>query len=475
MIRRHHAVFVLTLMAADALAAAATFVLLSVVRFGPDGWRASWSRAGVDAPVVMALFAFTWVAILGLGNLYRLRARWSFRREALDIIRAGALVAVITFSALFILKLPAVSRLLLLWLFPAQIVVTVAVRLILRWAFGVARARGVNMRNVLMIGSSPYAASYADSIERHRELGLRVIGYLTEPAGMALATAPAARSVTERPILGTIDDIETVLHSEVVDEVVICMPPAAWRYVEAIARICGEEGKIVRVPLVEGHLTVPGAKLEEFDGVPILSLVHGPDRIVALIAKRALDMILATAGLVVASPLMLAIAAAVLVFEGRPVLFAQQRVGLHGRLFRMRKFRSMQVDAEDRLEALLQANEISGPAFKLSNDPRLTRIGRFLRRTSLDELPQLWNVLTGEMSLVGPRPALPREVARYDVWHRRRLSMKPGITGLWQISARREPEFDRWVALDLDYIDGWSLGLDFKILFRTVPAMFQGR
>jgi lipopolysaccharide/colanic/teichoic acid biosynthesis glycosyltransferase len=163
--------------------------------------------------------------------------------------------------------------------------------------------------------------------------------------------------------------------------------------------------------------------------------------------------------------------------DGPGVFFRQPRIGLHGRLFKVAKFRTMVRDAEARLVELEEMNEIRGHAFKVTNDPRLSRTGRWLRRTSLDELPQLWNVLLGEMSLVGPRPPLPREVADYDVWHRRRLSMKPGITGLWQVSARREEDFDRWVEIDLDYIDRWSLWLDLKIMLRTIPAMVlhQGR
>jgi lipopolysaccharide/colanic/teichoic acid biosynthesis glycosyltransferase len=157
------------------------------------------------------------------------------------------------------------------------------------------------------------------------------------------------------------------------------------------------------------------------------------------------------------------------------VVFRQTRVGLHGRPFRMVKFRTMVPDAELRRAELILLNEISGPAFKLHQDPRITRVGRILRRASLDELPQFWNVLRGQMSIVGPRPPLPDEVAGYDLWHRRRLSMKPGITGLWQVSARLEEEFDRWVELDLRYIDRWSLWLDVKIMLRTVPAMLSGR
>jgi lipopolysaccharide/colanic/teichoic acid biosynthesis glycosyltransferase len=184
-----------------------------------------------------------------------------------------------------------------------------------------------------------------------------------------------------------------------------------------------------------------------------------------------IDIVGATIGLVLLSPVLAATAIASLAQDGAPVLFRQTRIGLHGRPFTMLKFRTMVVDAEQRLDEVLHLNERNGAAFKATNDPRMTRIGRWLRKTSVDELPQLWNVLTGSMSLVGPRPPLPQEVAEYDVWHRRRLSMKPGITGLWQVEARHEPDFDRWVEHDLIYIDGWSIWLDLKILAKTLPAL----
>lgn len=193
--------------------------------------------------------------------------------------------------------------------------------------------------------------------------------------------------------------------------------------------------------------------------------------------KRILDVLGAAICLVVGAPVLIAIAVTIALVDGGPVLFRQVRIGRNGRPFEMWKFRTMTCDAEERLVSLTPRNEVTGPGFKLTDDPRLTRTGRFLRRASLDELPQLWNVLTGEMSLVGPRPALPAEVAAYAPWQRRRLAVRPGLTGLWQVSARNDPDVERWVRLDLAYIDDWSLGLDMAILARTIPAVlsFDGR
>jgi exopolysaccharide biosynthesis polyprenyl glycosylphosphotransferase len=326
---------------------------------------------------------------------------------------------------------------------------------------------------MLIVGANARAHAFANEVERDIELGLRPIGHLAGPSDMASGADRAVR----RPILGTIDDIETILHGTVVDEVAVCLSVDDWALVEPIARLCEYEGRIVRIPLFEPTPIVPRGRLEDFHGIAVLSLVYGPDRILAIALKRLIDVVVAAIALVVLSPLLLLLGLVIQLRDGAPIIFRQPRVGLHGRPFSVVKYRTMAQDAEERLAGLEGQNEIVGPAFKLTDDPRLTVSGKWLRRSSLDELPQLWNVLRGEMSIVGPRPPLPREVDEYDVWHRRRLSMKPGITGLWQVAARRDPDFDRWVRLDLDYIDHWSLWLDLKIVLRTIPAVLaqEGR
>jgi len=195
----------------------------------------------------------------------------------------------------------------------------------------------------------------------------------------------------------------------------------------------------------------------------------------ALCRKRAFDLVVGGTALVLLTPLLGVVALVIRLADGGPVIFRQTRVGLAGRPFQLIKFRTMERDAEDRLDELMARNEISGPAFKVTDDPRLTRTGRVLRAASIDELPQLWNVLCDDMSLVGPRPPLPREVDAYDPWHRRRLAVKPGITGLWQVQAREGQDFDQRVELDLEYIERRSMRLDLEILVRTIPAMFKGR
>lgn len=466
MLRRHATGFRALLMIADALLAAAVLVLLSMWRFGGD-WYAIWQPILREPMALLALYTAGWVAVLAFNGLYRPRARWSIVREAGDILRATSVMALLTLSVLFLFKMPDVSRLFLLVLFPVQAAVTLATRAVLRAALTWLRRNGRNTRYALVFGAGPRGQAFAAKLEDHRELGLRVIGFLDDSDEFD----PPGRW----PRLGRIADLETVLHGRIVDEVVICLPFSQWNLIDAIAQACEEEGKIVRIPMDVLDRAISAGRVEELDGTPVFSLVSGPDRVLALFVKRVVDVLVAAAAAVLLSPLLLLIAALILRDGGRPVLFRQRRVGLHGREFEVLKFRTMVPNAEARRADLEAQNELQGPVFKITKDPRITRIGRWLRRTSLDELPQLWNVLRGQMSLVGPRPPLPNEVDRYDLWHRRRLSMKPGITGLWQVRGRRDPDFDLWVSADLEYIDHWSLWLDLQILARTIPAALEGR
>jgi exopolysaccharide biosynthesis polyprenyl glycosylphosphotransferase len=467
MIRRHALAFRTTLMLADGGLAICLALLLSVLRFGRQEALPTLGSALPDARVLVIVFAVAWVATLWVHGLYRSRTRWTFRSEATDILRATGTFAIATLAFLYIFKLPDVSRLLLLYLFPSMAAMALVTRVGLHALLTKLREGGRNTRFMLVVGSNDRAQQFADLVEGHRELGVKVIGHLKG--------SPTDNGVVlTRPSLGTLDELITILHSEVVDEVAICLPFSEQEAIDAIARLCEEEGKIIRIPVAVLERTLSSGRIESIDGVPILSLVSGSDRVVGLAAKRALDLGGSAFLLVVLSPLFALLAVLVKLSSSGGALFRQERVGLHGRLFRVVKFRSMCSDAEEQLDDLRPLNVIHGHAFKVERDPRVTGVGKFLRRMSLDELPQLWNVLRGEMSLVGPRPPLPGEVADYDVWHRRRLSMKPGMTGLWQIGTRLNPEFDRWVEKDLEYIDSWSLWLDFKIMVRTVPAILTG-
>ena len=462
MLRHHLRLVRLALLLADGAVAVALFVLVSRLRLG-EAWTGAWVAAGAPWTAWALAYGSLWVGAIWLHQLDQLRSRWTLRGEIMDVLRAVLTVAVVVFSLLFLAHAPEVSRLFLFALFAAQLVVSVAQRVGYRTLLVAARRREVGTRNVVVLGTGAVAREMAMRLEAHPALGYRVTGFMGRPS----------RSCPR--VLGPLDDIEAVIHGDVVDELVAAFDPDELAYLEPVAALAHEEGKRLRVVLQPGLAPVSGGRIERLGSHQIATVSNAPDRLLALAAKRLIDVVVAAFVLVALAPVLAALGAAVWLEDRGPVFFRQARVGLHGRQFHIVKFRSMVRDAEERLADLEQLNEIEGHAFKLADDPRITRSGRFLRRTSLDELPQFWNVLRGQMSVVGPRPPLPDEVAGYDLWHRRRLSMKPGITGLWQVSARLEAEFDRWVELDLAYIDRWSLWLDLKIMVRTVPAMLSGR
>lgn len=468
MIRRHLMALRLGLMLVDAVSAVLVFLFVSFLRFG-DGISADlWTQIGIDIRLAAALFAVLWVTSLWYLGLYALRARWRLRTEAQDIAKATLLVGALTFSTLFVLKLEDVSRLFLMLLFVAQPAVTLLGRAAIRWWFATIRRRGYDPRFMIIAGTGQLAEDFANRVDGHPGLGVRVLGHLSIPGEVRLVS---------RTILGSVDEIERIFHSRIIDEVGVCLPPTAAHYLEPIAGLAAGEGKTVRIPLDPVEELMPNAHQEEFEGFLVRSLVHDGHREVGLLIKRVIDIAGAVLGLVLLSPILALTALVIAVREGGAILFRQTRIGLHGRPFTIYKFRTMVRGAENRLDEVRHLNERERVTFKATDDPRITPIGRWLRKTSLDELPQLWNVLNGTMSLVGPRPPLPTEVTEYDIWHRRRLSMKPGITGLWQVEARQEADFDRWVERDLVYIDGWSIWLDIKIMLRTVPAVLarEGR
>ena len=463
MIRSHLMVLRVALLVGDWVAAAVLVMLVSLLRFGDGEAFEIWQRLGIDIGLATAVFATVWVVALWSQGLYRLRARWRLATEAKSIIRATALMAVVAMSVLWFFKQADVSRLFLVLLLVAMPLVTFTGRAVLWTAFSAIRRRGYNTQYMLIVGTGTFAEAFADGVEGRPSLGLEVIGHLSTPS--------EADGPVSRPILGDLQGLEAIFHSHVIDEVAVCLPAADAQWLDPVARLAADEGKTVRVPLDPGRGGLPNIQQEEFEGFLVQTIITDDQHAAALVAKRLIDIVGATIGLLVLSPLILGTALVLRLREGPPVLFHQRRVGLHGRPFTIHKFRTMVPDAEEHLEEVKHLNERAAVTFKVADDPRITPLGRTLRATSLDELPQLWNVLKGEMSLVGPRPPLADEVASYDIWHRRRLSMKPGITGLWQVEARHKPEFDQWVERDLAYIDRWSILLDFKILLRTIPAV----
>jgi exopolysaccharide biosynthesis polyprenyl glycosylphosphotransferase len=467
MIQRYMALLKAALMLSDGITAFLLFLGLVNIRFHLlDG---TWLVEGLEPVQLGVVYALLWVGTLWMLGLYRLRSHWTLRGEAADVLRATLVAAVVSLAALYVLRLSDVSRLFVGMLWLSQPLVTIVSRAALRVVLSWMRSHGRLTRRMLVLGATDEAGRFADDVERHRELGLHVIGHLAGPRD--------AYPQLSRPILGTIDDIETVLHANVVDEVAICLSPQDWSYVEPATRICEEEGKIVRVSMQSLGSVLSGGSYEDLHGLPIVSFLYGPDRVVGMTLKRGFDIVASALLIIMLSPVMLLTALLIGLVDGGPVIFRHERIGLHGRPFGCLKFRTMVRGADEQQAEMEHLSDIEGPAFKMADDPRVTPLGRWLRRLSIDELPQLFNILRGEMSIVGPRPAPRSEVEGYSIWHRRRLSMRPGLTGLWQIQARGDNSFDRRAALDLYYIDGWSLWLDVKILLRTIPALVsqQGR
>lgn len=331
------------------------------------------------------------------------------------------------------------------------------------------RRRGRNLRSVLIVGSGPRASRVVREIERHPEYGYLIEGFIDDPHPF--------QELNEKQ-LGALADLPNVLHALRLDEVFVTLPMRSQydNILSAVQR-CEERGIPVHLPGDLFTLAVAHARPSMLAAAPMISILSsGPMDGVPYLVKRSFDRIAAGVAIVLLSPLMLAIALGIRITMGRPIFFKQSRVGYQRRIFPCFKFRTMVNDAEKRMAELERMNEMDGPVFKIKDDPRVTPFGAWLRRTSLDELPQLFNVLRGEMSLVGPRPLPLRDVSNFDDDAlNRRFAVWPGITCTWQVSGRNEVSFEEWIALDLDYVDTWSLGQDLRILLQTVAAVLRGK
>ncbi|MEM7048681.1 MAG: sugar transferase [Acidobacteriota bacterium] len=424
-------------------------------------------------PLVLAL----WAVLLLSSAQYRDSHRTvPLIEEAAAIFRICATGTIIFSLMIFALRLgeklldnDQISRSWLLLFAILTFVLLLAEKLAVRLTARYVRMRGLNYRTVLIVGTNPTALEMAAAILGHRFWGFKILGFIAN--GEPHPLFPRGRF----PILGSVEDIPEILNRQVVDDVIFAVSRKELDRLEELFLMLQEQGVRTRFALNIFPNTRAKVQFEELDGLPLLTYSTTPTNLLQLLSKRILDIALAAAVLVLAMPVIFGIALAIKVTSGGKVLFRQTRCGLNGRSFTLYKFRTMVEGAEQQRRNLQHLNEMDGPVFKVRSDPRVTAVGRILRKFSLDELPQLWNVLRGDMSLVGPRPPIPEEVAQYQRWQRRRLSMKPGLTCLWQISGRNNIDFDRWMELDLEYIDTWSPMLDVKILLKTIPVVLTGR
>ncbi len=326
------------------------------------------------------------------------------------------------------------------------------------------RQAGMGVDRVLIVGAGEAGRTVMRNLIAQPQLGYQVIGFLDDNPDKSNDIGPIKA-------LGPLDNLHAASERYGIDQVIITLP---WQYHRKIVRLMTECGRVGAQPRVVPdlfQLSLGSVDVEAINGIPLISLKQTSLTGLNLAVKRAFDLVVTILALICIAPLWLVVALAIRLDSPGPILFRQPRAGRYGRPFTVFKFRSMYVNAEAELEQLRARNEATGPLFKLRDDPRRTRIGRLLRETSLDELPQLLNVLRGEMSLVGPRPAILSEVAQYQEWHLKRLEVLPGITGLWQVSGRSDLTFDEMVMLDIYYGENWSLGLDLSIILRTVPQV----
>jgi len=385
------------------------------------------------------------------------------------IIFKTVIVGMLTLGTMiYFLRYIHISRLFVLLFGFVNFIVLGGVRLTYKHILKILRRKGFNSRTILVVGTGRRARDFSKIILSHSEWGLRILGYVDDDP------TEQDREILGSTIIGRIRDIPQLIRTNVIDEVIIAIPRKWLDSLDEVVRICEEEGVETTILADLYDTIIADTHLSFLHDIPLLSFSTIPDQEWKLIIKTAIDFLAASLLLILLGPLFIVISLAIKLTSPGPVFFKQIRYGLRSREFKMYKFRSMFVDAEKRMDEIRHLNEMSGPTFKILRDPRVTSIGKFLRKTSLDELPQLINVLKGEMSLVGPRPPIPSEVNEYERWQRRRLSMKPGLTCLWQVKGRNKVGFERWMELDLQYIDNWSLGLDLKIILRTVPVVLFG-
>lgn len=465
MLREHAQVFKRLMMFADAMVAASAFVAAYLLR---DKIQDIYPLEAYLK--LLPFFVLIWVGFftaLGMYNSFRIKPL----SDIISIIFETSMFGFVIFgSVLYMLKLHEISRTLVFMMFGSAVIFFIVEKVALIKSFRFVRKRGYNTRNILIVGTNRRALHFAEVVERHSEWGFRVLGFLDEDPKRK------GEELDKHKVIGAFSDLLSILHNKVVDHVVFVVHRMWFEKIEDLIRICETEGIPASVTVDIYEQKISRAKQNDFHGIPLLTFESAPTNEWQLAAKRIFDLSFSLVFLILFSPVFLFIASAIKMSSAGPVLFRQERCGLNGRRFMFYKFRTMIDGAEGKLGELLDCNEMGGPVFKMKNDPRITPIGKFLRRYSLDELPQLWNIFLGQMSFVGPRPPIPKEVNKYDNWQRRRLSMKPGLTCLWQISGRNEiKNFEQWMKLDLKYIDNWSLWLDLKIFFKTIPVVLLAK
>lgn len=409
--------------------------------------------------LIIIIFGF----FLKYFKVYRSHRTYPLLYEVWITLKVSFFSFLTLFALLYLFKGHFVSRpFVLLFIFNFFVFISIE-KLVIRFIALQVRKRGLNFRNLLIVGNGVRAIEISEIFNKNPHWGFKILGFISDG------------HKTSVPVLGEIRDLENIFKKYVVDDVIFAVSRSRLEELEDIFMLCQELGINTRVALNIFPKFNSRMHLEEVSGVPLLTFTRIPTDVFGLFLKRLIDIILGILLFILLFPLMVLISILIKIDSNGPVLFKQIRLGLNGRKFILYKFRTMFEGAENLRQEVSHLNVMDGPVFKAPKDPRLTRFGKILRKFSLDELPQLYNVIKGEMSLVGPRPLIPEEIEKFQRWQKRRLSMKPGLTCLWQISGRSKLDFETWMKLDLEYIDNWSLKKDFIILLKTIPAVLTGK
>lgn len=469
--RRYPRGIVVLMVIADAILVNLAFVTAYVARIELQLFRAvdpTYQTPLNDYLPLAAAQMILLLLIFGLGGAYDLRRNTSWLDMMGPIARGTLTAVVLVIFATFFDLLLLFSRLLFLYDAVLILIYLGVSRLVWGAILSRLRRRGVGVARALIVGTGEVGRTVLRTIIARPELGFQIVGFVDDhPERGAMDIGPLRA-------LGRLDQIPAILSGKTIDEVIITLPWSNHQRVLDIVQQC--EGRGVRARVVPDlfQMSLSSVDVDDLGGIPLIGLRTPSLRGANVLLKRSFDLILGVPIALIALPFLAIITLLIKLDSPGPILFRQTRIGLHGQPFACYKFRSMRHGAEEEVEKLRAHNQASGPLFKIRDDPRRTRVGRFLRRTSLDELPQLINVLRGEMSLVGPRPPLPAEVEQYLDWHKQRLTTYPGMTGLWQVSGRSDLSFDEGVLLDVFYIENWSPLLDIKIMLRTIPKMLSG-
>jgi exopolysaccharide biosynthesis polyprenyl glycosylphosphotransferase len=418
--------------------------------------------------VLGAALTVVWVQIFERFGLYESRRFDPSSREWLEIVKAATAGTAALALAGILFHLDALHARPVLTFWTISTLVTMVFRGVLRLSLRRVRKMGRNLRSAVLVGTNPRAYEFAEMLARRRELGYRIAGCVDDGVHVPHSSFR---------LLGRFEDFARIIRESVVDEVIIALPiKSHYDVIQSLVGAAEEQGITVRYLPKLFETRIARASVERFDRFDLMTIASGPENHVQYPAKRFFDLLVGHLALACALPVMAFAALGIRLTSPGPVLFAQERMGYNKRVFKLYKFRTMVVNAEAMQAALERKNEMDGPVFKIRSDPRITRFGAFLRKTSIDELPQLFNVIKGDMSLVGPRPLPLRDCRGFsEDWHRRRFSVRPGITCIWQISGRNDVSFSKWMELDMSYIDNWSLWKDLSILAMTIPAVLRKR